>query len=60
MIVLTLDHKEVKKFLKKIKHNKLYWKVIKKQGACYYLNKHGQKYYIEDLKYLRKILGGNS
>lgn len=61
MIVLTLEHKEVKKFLKKIPHNKIHKRALKLQGAFYYIDPlTKQKYYIEDLKILRKILGGKN
>ncbi len=54
MIVLTLEHKEVKKILKSIKHNKTHKKALKKNGAFYHYED-GKKYYIEDVQLLRKI-----
>lgn len=61
MIVLTLEHKDVKKILKHIKHNKTHKRALKKQGAFYHIDPlTNQKYFIEDLKILRKILGGKN
>lgn len=54
MEVLTLYHNEVKKILKRIKHNRTHKKALKKQG-CFYCLLDGQKYYIEDINLLRKI-----
>lgn len=54
MIVLTLEHNEVKKILKRIKHNKTHKKALKKNGTFYHYED-GKKYYIEDIKILRKI-----
>lgn len=54
MEVLTLEHKEVKKILKRIKHNRTHKKALKLNGA-FYCMLDGVKYRIEDVKILRKI-----
>lgn len=54
MKVLTLEHEEVKKFLKTIKHNKTHKKALKLNGVFYCILD-GIKYRVEDVKILRKI-----
>lgn len=54
MEVLTLEHKEVKKFLKKIKHNRTHKKALKLNGVFYCILD-GIKYRVEDIQILRKI-----
>lgn len=54
MEVLTLKHKEVKKILKNIKHNKTHKKALKLNGVFYCIL-NGIKYKVEDITILKKI-----
>lgn len=54
MEVLTLEHKDAIKFLKKIKHNRTHKKALKLNGAFYCILD-GVKYRVEDVDIMRKI-----
>lgn len=54
MTVLTLNHKDVKKVLKSIKHNRTHKKALRQNG-CFYCLLNNQKYYVEDIQILRKL-----
>lgn len=52
-IVLTLTHKETKKFMRKVKHNRIHRKALKQNGVCYAIVD-GQDYFIEDIDLIKR------